>query len=1167
MTAVIVLGNNRQHAFSEADERLVSTVASSMGVALANARLFDETKRLLAETDQRAAELALINEIGSALAAQLDFAAIVELVGERLRAIFARQARDLYIALVDRTANLISYPYWFDNGKRLDVEPNPIGEGMTSTVIGSERPLRLGTLAEELAAGAIFPDGAAVTESWLGVPIRSGRDVIGIIAMSDPKPNAFQEADERLVSTLATSMGVALENARLFDETKRLLAETDQRAAELGLINEIGAALAAQLDFEAITEVVGERVRSLFEANSIFIALYDQPNGMISFPYEVEEGTRYHSEPMQLGEGLTSIVIESRQPLVIGTAAESDAKGAVTAGDYPTESWLGVPILAGDRVLGVMALESLQQNAYSEADARLLMTFSTSMGVALENARLFDETKRLLTETDQRAAELAIINGVQQGLASELDMQAMYDLVGDKIREIFDAQVVDIGIYDKDAGLLRFPYTIERGVRFPDEPMKLIGFRRHVMDSGQPIMVNRDAMARAAELGQPDAIGSGEPAKSVLYAPLFVSGATNGVISLQNLDREDAFSQSDMDLLSTIAASLSVALENARLIDETRQRAAELAIINSVQQGLAEQLEMQGMYDLVGDKIQEIFDAQVVDIGIYDERTGFLHFPYTIERGVRFPDEPMELVGFRRFVIETGRPMLVDDFAARAAEFGNPLVVSGEPPRSALYVPFNISDASAGVISLQNLDHESAFSKSDLELLTTLVASLTVALENARLIDETRQRNNELSVVNEVGAALAQQTEMEAIIELVGERLRAIFAAPYMYIALYDEAASLISFPYDVEAGERATFEPIAFGTGLTSHVIRTKLPLVLGTQDEQLAMEGIGAIVVGDESYLGVPILVGERVLGVISISSARQSAFTEADVRLLTTIASSTGVALDNARLFLETHQRAAELAIINDVGQALSAQLDMDTLIERLGDQMQVTFDANLVYVALHDRETDLIEFAYYSELGERRAEPAMRYGEGLTSQILETRQPILINKEAEWVGRARRGTQASSYLGVPIIAGDDAIGVVSVQHTTESGRFGEADERLLATLAAERRGRHPERAPLPRCPAPGRRDDRVGGGRRRDLRHARPRLGPRTDGGQGTHAADRGHQRHLPGRRRRPGLPALRGQGIVRAGGHVRHDHARRGHHRRPGPARRRRGHQRRGERQP
>ena len=125
----IVLGHDRTDAYTEADERLVSTVASSMGVALANARLFDETKRLLAETDQRAAELALINEIGSALAAQLDFAAIVELVGERLRTIFAAQARDMFIALVDRAANRISYPYWFDDGKRLEVEPNEIGDG------------------------------------------------------------------------------------------------------------------------------------------------------------------------------------------------------------------------------------------------------------------------------------------------------------------------------------------------------------------------------------------------------------------------------------------------------------------------------------------------------------------------------------------------------------------------------------------------------------------------------------------------------------------------------------------------------------------------------------------------------------------------------------------------------------------------------------------------------------------------------------------------------------------------------------------------------------------------------------------------------------------------------------------------------------------------------
>ena len=102
----------------------------------------------------------------------------------------------------------------------------------------------------------------------------------------------------------------------------------------------------------------------------------------------------------------------------------------------------------------MISLQNLDREyAFSEGDVRLLSTLAASLSVALENARLFDETKRLLAETDERAAELAIINGVQQGLAAQLDMQAMYDLVGDKIREVFDAQVVDIGILDADDGL------------------------------------------------------------------------------------------------------------------------------------------------------------------------------------------------------------------------------------------------------------------------------------------------------------------------------------------------------------------------------------------------------------------------------------------------------------------------------------------------------------------------------------------------------------------------------------------------------------------------------------------------------------------------------------------------------------------------------------------
>ncbi len=448
--------------YSEADKALLTFVAQHVGSALSRARAIEETR-------ERNAELALINEIGEALAKQLDFEAIIELVGDRVRSIFS--ARGMFIALYHPDSQTLTFPYDLDEGEPFDRGVMPFGPGITSTVIRTGRSLRLSNLEEQESAGAIQVGGSD-TQSWLGVPIMAGERVIGVVGLESIEPYAFSEGDERLLTTLASSMGVALENARLFSETKRLLAETDQRAAELAVINEIGAAFAKQLDFTAIIELVGERIRTLFEARSSYIALYDSSSNMVSFPWEVEDDERHHTEPFALGPGLTSEVIRTRKPLLLRTSEEAEQRGAIQFGSA-TETWLGVPILAGDRVLGVIALESATPSAYDDADERLLSTLASSMGVALENARLFDETKRLLAETDERAAELAIINGVQQGLAAQLDMQAMYDLVGDKIQEIFDAQVVDIGIYDFDAGVVRYPYTIERGVRFPDEPNEI----------------------------------------------------------------------------------------------------------------------------------------------------------------------------------------------------------------------------------------------------------------------------------------------------------------------------------------------------------------------------------------------------------------------------------------------------------------------------------------------------------------------------------------------------------------------------------------------------------------------------------------------------------------------------------------------------------------------
>ena len=125
-------------------------------------------------------------------------------------------------------------------------------------------------------------------------------------------------------------------------------------------------------------------------------------------------------------------------------------------------SWAAIALL------GLIILRSFERdNAYGEVDVRLLSTVAASMGVALENARLFDETQRLLTETEQRAAELAIINSVQEGLAAQLDFQAIIDLVGDKIREIFGAETCRSHCSTGAATWSTMPYYLEHGERFP----------------------------------------------------------------------------------------------------------------------------------------------------------------------------------------------------------------------------------------------------------------------------------------------------------------------------------------------------------------------------------------------------------------------------------------------------------------------------------------------------------------------------------------------------------------------------------------------------------------------------------------------------------------------------------------------------------------------------
>ena len=188
-----------------------------------------------------------------------------------------------------------------------------------------------------------------------------------------------------------------------------------------------------------------------------------------------------------------------------------------------------------------------------------------------KSTKLNNEYARLKQEIVEREAELAIINSIQQGLASRLEVQAIYDLVGDKIRDIFNAQIVMISTYDASTETIEHRYAIEQGERvYAQGNFPIRGFRTQIVQTRQPVLVGTDVAEKAARLGQPTLPGTITP-KTWLGVPMLVGDQVTGILSLQNVEVENAYSDSDVQLLQTLAASMSVALENARLWEQEKK--------------------------------------------------------------------------------------------------------------------------------------------------------------------------------------------------------------------------------------------------------------------------------------------------------------------------------------------------------------------------------------------------------------------------------------------------------------------------------------------------------------------------------------------------------------------------------------------------------------------
>jgi serine phosphatase RsbU (regulator of sigma subunit) len=540
---------------------------------------------------------------------------------------------------------------------------------------------------------------------------------------------------------------------------------------------EIADAASAVIDMQSFYRKLHDIVAKLMYAKNFFVALHDEQSDLITWPYYVDTVDIRPPAPIPVSEqrGATSWILRHGKTLadVDGSVARAMESGEIELVGTHSDG-IGIPLKSDGKTIGVLIVQSYMANIrYTLQDMDILNFVAQHISTALARARAIDETR-------QRNAELAIINSVQEGLADQMDMQAIYELVGEKIRTTFNAQVVNIVTYDPATKMLHGQYYFEDGQVLPGVTLPSFGFRKQVIEKARAILINKDMSYWMAEYENP--VVTGAQPKSAVFMPILLGEEAIGVISLQNNDQENAFSDSDVQLLGTLTSSMSVALENARLfgetqrlLKETEQRNAELSIINSVQAGLASQLDMQGIYELVGDTIRDIFDANTVALATFDLNQGLMYRRYIIERGVRYFAEAAPIPNIWMQFIQRGQSTLINENLLGFMRQLDPAfeVTVGAIPKSALSVPLRTQGEIRGVISLQNVDRENAFSQSDMRLLETLANSMSVALENAWLWEQEKLYRKALERELEIGREMQAGFLPEALPQVEGWEIAA----------------------------------------------------------------------------------------------------------------------------------------------------------------------------------------------------------------------------------------------------------------------------------------------------------------------------------------------------------------------------------------------------------
>lgn len=953
VAAMLAISPEPLPVFTPEDLQVYYQIARQTSVILQNISLLNETRRRLQEVN-------LLLDFSRQLRG-LDAERIVRSLLDSARRALNVAHAGVVLIWDEHVGQLVPQAVagYADNIAMRSIHYHP-GESLPGQVFELKRSMRVdeiqftrdytfspeGLLLYRQATGGRLP------VSSLLIPIQSGDASVGVLVLDNfNTPGAFKEEDETLLLSLSQQVGLSLQNVRLVQTTR-------ERAEQLEALTAASTTLTASLQSNELVAALLDQLNPVVPYDTATLWLRDKDRLTVSAARGFPDTERRLGLTVAAdGSALFREMIRTGQAVSVGDVRQDPRFPAL---DAPRLSWLGLPLVSQNQVIGVLALEKWQAYFFTREHVQVGTTFASQAAVALENARLFEDSLGRATELDERSQRLALINRFSSALSGLLDEDRIFELTAQELQDALNVARVSMVIFERGNPVLK--HALPKGkTKLPSDLPHAPLFQR--LQESLGIFVT-DTIVSEPDL-EPLSGFLGSSTQSLLVLPL-ASGQTLRALAFLHQSVSGRFSLAEIELARTLTNQASIALESARLFQSTVQTAGRFKTLNQASYQVSASLDPEQVYVAVHNAAKQLMPVESFVISLLDEAANEVEGVYLVDGNKRSPAMRIPRdQGLSGRVISTGKPLLL--FGAETVDEAGG-VVYGKPstPLSILAVPMIVGGKPIGMLSAQSYQ-PNIYTEEDLQILSTLANQAVVAIQNGRLFNETQvlaqeleqrviertaqlqreQQNTEtlLRILTEVSASLDLDRALNRTLALLNDAIGAEQGTIMLRGAEDNMLHYRAGYGYlsDRIGGETRGFK-LKIGEGLAGWVVENREAALIPDLFEDSRWVKNTNSSREHRSAIVMPLLVAEDVIGVLMVFHRKIGFFSAEILNIVKAIAGQVAVAINNAHLYELIRDQAERLGSMLRREQEDASR--SQAILEAVADGVLVTGSNNRI-----------------------------------------------------------------------------------------------------------------------------------------------------------------------------------------------------------------------------